>query len=134
MQIENALRANPYISEAVVFGKDRPYLSALIEIDFETVSDWANRNNIPFTGFTSLIRSPETVKFIGGEIGKINEDLSFPERIKSFRILPVELNSAEDEGGITPTRKIKRVVMYNKFKELIESMYLNSEVGEKLLN
>jgi long-chain acyl-CoA synthetase len=134
LQIENALRANPYISEAVVFGKGRPYLSALIEIDFETVSDWANRNNIPFTGFTSLIRSPETITFIGGEIEKINQHLSFPERIKSFKILPIELNSAEDEGVITPTRKIRRVVMYNKFRDLVESMYLNSEAGEKHFN
>jgi len=131
LQIENALRANPYVSEAVVFGQGRPYLSALIEIDFETVSDWANRNNIPFTGFTSLIKSPETIKFIGGEIEKINEHLSSSERIKSFRILPVELNSAEDEGGITPTQKIKRFVMYNKFRDLIESMYVNSETGEE---
>ena len=124
LQIENAFRANPYVSEAVVFGQGRPYLSALIEIDFEAVSDWANRNNIPFTGFTSLIRSPAVMRFIGGEIEKINEHLSSHERIKSFRILPVELNSAEDEGGITATQKIKRFVMYNKFRDLIESMYL----------
>lgn len=131
--IESTLRASPYISEAVVFGQNRQYLSALIEIDFEAVSDWANRKNIPFTGFTSLIESPEIIKFIGGEIEKINKLLSPLERIKAFRILPEELNPAEDEGPVTPTRKIKRDVMYNKFKDLVESMYPDSEAGEKHL-
>jgi long-chain acyl-CoA synthetase len=53
--IENALRSSPYIKEAVVVGHNREYFSSLIEIDFEALSDWASRNNIPFTGFTSLI-------------------------------------------------------------------------------
>ena len=131
--IENNLRSSPYISEAVVFGHNRKYLSALIEIDFETVSDWANRNNILFTGFTSLIEHPEIIKFIGAEIEKINKLLSPHEQIKTFRILPKELDPAEDEGPVTSTRKIKRDVMYNKFRDLVESMYHNSEDAEKHL-
>ena len=131
MHIESRLRANPYISEAVVFGQDRQYLSALIEIDFETAADWASRNNIPFTGFTGLIKSPEMIRFIDKEIEKINNLLSRNEQIKTFRILPKELDPAEDEGPLTSTRKIKRDVMYNKFRDLLESMHHNSEAVEK---
>jgi long-chain acyl-CoA synthetase len=131
--LENTLRASPYISEAVVFGQNRPYLSALVEIDLEAVSDWANRKNIPFTGFTSLIESPEIIRFIGGEIETMNKLLSPREQIRAFRILPKELNPAEDEGPVTPTRKIKRDAMYNKFKDLVESMYSESEASVKHL-
>jgi long-chain acyl-CoA synthetase len=131
--LENTLRASPYISEAVVIGQNRPYLSTLVEIDFEAVSDWANRKHIPFTGFTSLIDSPEIIKFIGTEIETINKLLSPREQIRAFRILPKALNPAEDEGPVTPTRKIKRDAMYNKFKDLVESMYPESEAGEKHL-
>ncbi len=132
--IENNLKSSPYISDVVVFGHNREYLSSLIEIDFETVSDWANRNNILFTGYTSLVEHPEIIKFIGAEIEKINKLLSPRERIRAFRILPKELNPGEDEAPVTPTRKIKRDVMYNKFKDLVESMYHSSESVEKHLN
>jgi len=131
--IENNLRSSPYISEVVVFGHNRQYLSSLIEIDFESVSDWANRNNILFTGYTSLIEHPEIIKFIGAEIEKSNKLLSPREQIRAFRLLPKELNPGEDEGPVTPTRKIKRDVMYNKFKDLVESMYHSSESFEKHL-
>ncbi len=131
--IENNLRSSPYISEAIVFGHNGEYLSSLIEIDFETVSDWANRNNILYTGFTSLIEHSEIIKFIGAEIEKINKLSSPHGQIKAFRIIPKELNPSEDEGPVTPTRKIKRDVMHNKFRELVESMYPNSEAVEKHL-
>ena len=131
MHIENRLRANPYIREAVVFGQDRPYLSALIEIDFETLSDWANQNNLPFAGFASLITSLETIKFIGGQIAQVNDHLSFPEQIKSFRIIPVELNSAGEDGLVTPTGNIKRDGIYYKFRDLVESMYSHNEAGKE---
>jgi len=134
MLIENRLRANPYVSEAVVFGRDRPYLSALIEIDFETAADWASRNNIPFTGFASLIESAEMIKFMGAEMERVNKLLSRHEQIKAFRILPKELSPAEDEATLTSTRKMKRDVMYNRFRDLIESMYHNNQDGKNHLS
>ena len=124
--IENLLRANPYISEAVVLGHGYPYLSSLIEIDFEAVSDWANRHRIPFTGFAGMIAHPEIIRFIGSEIEKINTTLSPHERIRAFTVLPIELTPAEDGAAVTPTRKTKRDVMCKKFKDLIESMYPES--------
>ena len=127
--IENALKSSPYINEAVLVGKDRAYLSSLIEIDFEAVSDWASRNNIPFTGFTNLIQHPAVVAHIGKEIEGINSELKPHEQIRAFRIIPGELTPAEDGALVTPTRKIKRKMVYKRFETLIESMYEGSETG-----
>ena len=129
--IENALRAGPYIKEAVVVGHDREYLAALVEIDFEALSDWASRNNISFTGFTSLIENTAAVKHIGQEVEKINQTVEPAQRIKVFRIIPKELSPAEDDGPLTPTRKVRRKVVHRKFKDLIESMYERNETSEK---
>ena len=129
--IENSLRAIPYISEAVVFGHQRKYLTALIEIDFETVSDWARSNDIPYTGFTSLTEHPEIKKLIGSEIENCNKELARVEQIKKFRIIPKELDPEDEDEPITPTRKIKRELIYEKFKDLVESMY--SDVEERLV-
>jgi len=129
--IENALRSSAYISEAVVFGHNRKYISALIEIDFETVSAWARLNNISYTGFTNLSQHPEALKLIGSEIEKGNKDLARVEQIKTFRVLPKELDPEEEGEPITPTRKVKRELMYKKFQELVDSMYSDKE--EKLV-
>ncbi len=125
--IENALRSSPYISEAVVFGHNRKYISALIEIDFETVSAWARLNNITYTGFTSLADHPETFRLIGAEIEKTNQDLARVEQVKRFRIIPKELDPEEEGEPITPTRKVKRELMYEKFGTLVEAMYGDRE-------
>ena len=121
--IENALRASPYIKDAVAVGHGREYLSALVEVDFDALSDWASRNNIPFTGFASLIENPAAVEHIGQEIKRINESVEPAQRIKVFKIIPRELSPAEDEGPITPTRKVRRKIVHKKFADLIESMY-----------
>jgi long-chain acyl-CoA synthetase len=129
--IENGLRSSAYISEAVVFGHKRKYISVLIEIDFETVSAWARLNDIPYTGFTSLSQHPEVLQLIGTEIEKSNQDLARVEQVKTFRVIPKELDPEEEGEPITPTRKVKRELMYKKFQELIDSMYSDKE--EKLV-
>jgi long-chain acyl-CoA synthetase len=129
--IENALRASPYLAEAVVFGHARKYLVALIEIDFDTVADWARANDVAYTGFTSLARHPQVDKLIRGEIDKANAQLARVEQIKAFRILPKALDPEEEGEPVTPTRKVKRKAMYERFKPLIEEMYADGE--ERLL-
>jgi long-chain acyl-CoA synthetase len=137
--IENSLRASPYISEAVVFGHNRKYVSALIEIDYDTVSAWARLNNVTYTGFSSLVQNPEITKLIGLEINRANQDLARVEQVKIFRILPKELDPEEEGEPVTPTRKVKRHLMYQKFQDQVESMYssdeekrLVSEIGDLL--
>ena len=121
--VEGSLKASPYISEAVVLGKDRAYLTVLIAIDFDAVSDWANRNGVPFTGFANLIQQPEVVAHVGREIERINSELKADEQVQAFRIIPGELASFGDEALVTPTRKIRRQAVERKFASLIASMY-----------
>jgi len=125
--IENALRASPYVAEAVVFGHGRKYLTAIVEIDFDTVADWARANDVAYTGFTSLTAHQRVERLIRAEIDKVNAELARVEQIKSFRILPKALDPEEEGEPVTPTRKVKRKLMYERFKELVEAMYDDSE-------
>jgi long-chain acyl-CoA synthetase len=129
--IESALRASPYLAEAVVFGHARKYLVALIEIDFDTVADWARTHDVAYTGFTSLAQHPQVQALVRREIDKANAQLARVEQIKAFRILPKALDPEEEGEPVTPTRKVKRRAMYERFKPLVEEMYADGE--EKLL-
>jgi long-chain acyl-CoA synthetase len=125
--IENLLRSSPYVAEAMVIGHARKYLTALIEIDIDTVSDWARARSIRYTGFTSLAQRPEVQNLLEGEIARINRELSRVEQLKAFRILPKALDPEEEGEPVTPTRKLKRAQMLERFKALVESMYDDRE-------
>jgi long-chain acyl-CoA synthetase len=129
--IENLLRASPYIAEAIVQGHGRKYLTALIEIDFETTAEWARRNDIPYTGFTSLAENARVITLIAGAVAAANQQLARVEAIKAFRILPKVLDPEQDGEPVTPTRKVKRALMAQRFAGLIEDMYDDRE--EKLV-
>ncbi len=122
-EIETLLKSSPYISEAVVFGEGRKYLTALIEVDYDNCAEWARQRGIPFTGFSSLIARPELTKLIQQEVERANAHLARVEQVKYFRIIPKELDPEEEGEPVTPTRKVKRRLMYEKFRELVESMY-----------
>lgn len=125
--IENALRAIPYVAEAVVFGHARKYVTALIEIDFDTVSDWARTNGIAYTGFTSLAEHPRVHGLLKEAIDRANAQLARVEQVKAFRVLPKALDPEEEGEPVTPTRKVKRKAMYERFDALVESMYDDAE-------
>jgi long-chain acyl-CoA synthetase len=129
--IENALRASPYVAEVAVFGHARKYLTALVEIDLETVADWARTHDIAYAGFTSLAGHPRVTALIGAEVERANAQLARVEQIKAFRILPKALDPEEEGEPVTPTRKVKRAQMYARFRDLVESMYTDDE--ERLL-
>jgi len=122
-QVENALRASPYVSEAAVFGDGRKYLVALIEVDYETVAEWARAHGVLYTGYTSLAHHPEVNTLIAAEVEKANGDLARVEQVKAFRILPKELDPEEEGEPITPTRKVKRRLMLQRFQALVDGMY-----------
>jgi long-chain acyl-CoA synthetase len=130
--IENLLRASPYIGEAIVFGHGRKYLTALIEIDVDAVSDWARNNDVAYTGFTSLASNRQVQELLEEEIERANGELARVEQIKAFRILPKELDPEQEGEPVTPTRKVKRKLMYDRFKSLVDAMYDDSE--ERLLS
>ena len=119
--IENQLKFSPYISDAVVIGEARNYITCLVMIDQETVAKFAQDREVPFTDFASLTRATEVVSLIGAEIEAVNARLARVERIKTFRILS-QLLTAEDEE-LTPTMKLKRRVVAHKYADLIGEMY-----------
>jgi long-chain acyl-CoA synthetase len=137
--IENLLRASPYVAEAVVFGHGRKYLTAIVEIDYDTVADWARGRDIAYTDFTNLAENAQVEGLIKEAIDKANAELSRVEQIKAFRILPKALDPEEEGEPVTPTRKVKRNLMQERFKALIDAMYddreerrLAAEVGGAL--
>lgn len=123
-KIENALKMSGYIKEAVAIGDRRKFVSALVQIDGEAVGDWAMRKGIPYTSFEDLTQKPEVQKLIGDEIERSNELLAQVEQVRAFRLLPKELRQEDDE--LTPTQKVRRRVIHEKYGELIESMYRGS--------
>jgi len=124
--IESLLKFSPYITDAVVIGDARKYLTSLIMIDQEHVARYAQEHQVPYTDFSSLTRRPEIVSLIQTEVERINAQLARVEQIKEFRII-AELLTAEDDE-LTPTMKLKRKVIASKYAELIETMY-RSEAG-----
>ena len=120
-EIENQLKLSAYISDAVVVGDRRPYLTCLVMIDHENVSQFAQDHGVPFTNYTSLCHTREVQDLIGREIETVNSRFARVETIKKFRLID-QLLDAEDEE-LTPTMKLKRKVVNVKYEALIESMY-----------
>ena len=125
--VENRLRASPYISEAAVFGEGRKYLVALLEADGETVGEWAREHGVVHTGYASLIGRPEVMGLIEGEVRRANDELTRVEQVKAFRLLPRELDPELEGEPVTPTRKVKRRLMAERYGPLVESMYAGDE-------
>ncbi len=121
-EFENHLKFSPFITDAVVIGDKRPYLVALVMIDHENVERYAQDHAIPFSNFASLCRRPEVQELIQGEIDRVNQGFARVEQVKKFRLIEQKL-TAEDEE-LTPTMKLKRKLVNEKYKDLIESMYM----------
>ena len=120
-EIENQLKFSPYITDAVVIGDRRAYLTALIMIDHENVEKFAQDQSIPFSNYMSLCRRPEILELIEGEIARVNAKFARVEQVRKFRLIEQKL-TAEDEE-LTPTMKLKRKLVNEKYRDLIESMY-----------
>jgi len=121
-EFENHLKFSPFITDAVVIGDKRPYLVALVMIDHENVERYAQDAAIPFSNFASLCRRPEIQELIQAEIDRVNEGFARVEQVKKFRLIEQKL-TAEDEE-LTPTMKLKRKLVNEKYRDLIESMYV----------
>ena len=119
-EIENNLKTSPYIKEAIVIGDDRKFLACLIGIEYDIVSNWALRKNIPHTTYRNLSENEEVQKLIWNEILKANKLTSTLE-IRKFRMITKELD--HEDGDLTATQKAKRNVIMEKFSDLIEEMY-----------
>ena len=120
-EIENQLKFSPYITDAVVVGDRRPYLTCLVMIDLENVTYYAQEHNVPFTNYTSLCHTQEVQDLVEREIENVNTRFAQVETIKKFRLID-QLLDAEDEE-LTPTQKLKRKVVNEKYADLISEMY-----------
>jgi long-chain acyl-CoA synthetase len=120
-EIENQLKFSPYISDAVVIGDKRKFLSCLVMIDYDNVSKHAQDNNVPFTDFISLCRAREVNDLIWSEIDRVNQGFARVETIKKFRLIEQQLTAEDDE--VTPTMKLKRKFVNEKYKGMIDGMY-----------
>lgn len=120
-EIENRLKFSPYISDAVVIGDKRKFLSCLIMIDQENVEKFAQDRKVPFNNFKSLCAAQEVRDLIGSVVDETNREFARVEQIKDFRLIDVLL-TAEDEE-LTATMKLKRSFVEQKHKPLIDEMY-----------
>ena len=118
-EIENVLKISPFIKDAIVIGDKRKFLSALIAIEFDTVSNWALRKGITHTTYRDLSEKKEVKELISKEVIRTNEFAAL--QIRKFEMIPKELD--HEEGELTATQKIKRNVLEEQFSDLIESMY-----------
>lgn len=120
-EIENSLKASPFIKEALVIGDRRKYLTALIGIELDTVGDWAQKRKLPFTTYRDLSEKPEVIELVQKIVNDTNTKFASVETIKKFKLIPKELD--HEEGELTATQKVKRSSVMKQFDELIESMY-----------
>jgi long-chain acyl-CoA synthetase len=120
-EIENALKASPYIKEAIVIGDRRKFLTALIGIELDTVGNWAQQRRIPFTTYRDLSEKKEVRDLVQGIVDGVNRQFANVETIKGFALLPKELD--HEEGELTATQKVRRSAISTQFSGLIESLY-----------
>ncbi len=123
--IENKLRFSPFITDAVVIGQERPYITALISIDMANVGKWAENNQIPYTTFTDLSQKDPVYELITGEVKKTNDSLPKVAKVRRFVLLYKELDADDDE--LTRTRKVRRKFVAERYKDLIDALYGDEE-------
>lgn len=120
-EIESRLKFSHYISDAVIIGDRRKYLTALVMIDQENVEKFAQGARVPYSDFASLTRAPQVQDLIRAEIDQVNREFARVEQIKDFRLIDVLLTAEDDE--LTATMKLKRSFVEKKHKALIDDMY-----------
>ncbi len=119
--IENKLKFSPYIKEAVVFGGDWPFVTAMINIDFPNVGKWAENNQLAYTTYTDLAQKPQVYKLISSHVQASNADLPPAARIQRFLLLHKELDA--DDAELTRTRKVRRKLIAQRYEDIISALY-----------
>jgi long-chain acyl-CoA synthetase len=124
--IENKLKFFPTIKEAVAFGDARDMVCAFVNIDMEAVGNWAERRNLPYSGYTDLACKPEVIELIRESVERVNADLANDPKlanaqIRRFIVLHKELDADDEE--LTRTRKVRRRFIQDKYNALVDAMY-----------
>ena len=126
--IENKLKFSPFIREAVAFGNEYPFVSAMVAIDLNTVGTWAERRSLPYTSYMDLSQKPEVCDLIREEIRKGNETLPASTRIRRFLLLTKDLEA--DDAEMTRTRKVRRKFVAEKYASVIDAFYAGGHTVE----
>jgi long-chain acyl-CoA synthetase len=119
--IENKMKESPYIEQMMVVGSDQKFVGALIVPSIPNLKEWMKKNNIPFTGNREAIAHPAVREFFKGLVESFNTYFNNVEQVKKFELLPEEWSI--DTGELTPTLKLKRKVIMEKYKDAINSIY-----------
>jgi len=119
--IELGLTLDPYVEQACVVGDSKKYIAALIVPQFDLLEKWAQKNGVQFTSRKELICRPEVIRFYDEKVNKVNQELARYEQVKKYRLLP-EIFS-EQGGELTPTQKLKRRIIMQKYRSEIDSCY-----------
>jgi long-chain acyl-CoA synthetase len=119
--VENKLKTSPYIQEAVCFGKDKPYMTAILNIDLKSVGRWADKKRIVYTEYSDLSRHPQVVDFIEQQVTELLNQIPSYARVKKFSILHKQFTA--DDGELTRTLKVRRKYIEEKYQMLIDGMY-----------
>lgn len=120
-EIENTMKASPFIKECVIVADARKFVAALIQIDYESVAQWAEARNIAFTHFRSLVETAEVRELIQGEVNQGNARMAEVAHIRRFHLLTKELD--HDDGEVTATMKVRRASIYKSYAAEIEALY-----------
>jgi long-chain acyl-CoA synthetase len=124
--VENKLKYSAYISEAISFGHERPFVCSMVAIDFNSVGKWAERMAMPYTNYMDLSQKPEVRDLIGQEIDSINRTLPEALRIKRYLLLGKDFDA--DDSEITRTRKLRRSYIAERYSSVIDAFYDGQEV------
>ncbi len=123
--IENKLKFSPYVKEAVVFGGDWPFVTAMINIDMENTGKWAESRQIAYTTYTDLAQKPEVYALVRKQVEAANADLPEAARIRRFLLLHKELDA--DDAELTRTRKVRRRFVAQRYDDIISALYSQSD-------
>ncbi|HET9223064.1 MAG TPA: AMP-binding protein [Roseiflexaceae bacterium] len=119
--IESKLKFSPSIKEAVVFGDDRPFVTAMINIDFANIGKWAETRQIAYTSYADLAQQPEVYGLVCTEVARTNADLPPAAQIKRFLLLHKELDA--DDAELTRTRKVRRSYVAQRYEQIVSALY-----------
>ena len=120
-EIENSLRFSPYIKEAIIIADRRRFVSALIQIDFDSTSNWAERQGIVYTNFRSLVDLAQVRALVQQEVDAVNAKMPQVQQVRKFHLLTKELD--HDDGEVTATMKVRRKSIAEKYGPVIETIY-----------
>jgi len=126
--IENLLKTSPFISNAVVIGDRRRFVSALVVPNFEKVEEWARQNNLVFASRQEMVKHPEVIRFLQAEVDRLCANLASYEKVKKIALLDRDFEIGE--GEMTPTLKVRRSIIEKKYQPIIEALYREAEPNQ----